>query len=159
MGAHLRDDVLVLDDPFQSLRFEASCFTRVLAIGAKPFRDRLGHDLAELDRPLREALMEFYSLRWHELAERHHRALFVPNHELLMDVLFEAATWISAMSHPEGTLVKAGREFLARRLGCSRVTVSRSLARLVDDGRVRLEGRRILLIGHQGRGTPSSLRS
>jgi CRP-like cAMP-binding protein len=56
------------------------------------------------------------------------------------------------MSHPDGTLVKVPREVLAQRVGCTRVTISRALSRLAEDGQVRLEGRRILLVGHQGRG-------
>ena len=44
------------------------------------------------------------------------------------------------------------RKLLAQRIACSRVSVSRALARLSAAGRVRLDGRRILLLGHQGRG-------
>ena len=106
----------------------------------------------ELNSLLRHALSLSVARRWAELAERLHQCMFVTTDDLVRAALHAATTWPSALSHPEGTLLKVPREVLAQRVGCTRVTISRALARLVDGGQVRLEGRRILLLGHQGRG-------
>ncbi|WPL12424.1 MULTISPECIES: Crp/Fnr family transcriptional regulator [Thiorhodovibrio] len=143
---------LSLPQPPRLVWFRATCFTRVLAIEVERLNALLLGELADLDGPLHREVMRFYAERWSELAARYHRSLFNPTDTLVLDALDEAASWSSAMSHPEGTLVKVGRDDLAKRIGCTRVTVSRALSRLVADGRVRLEGRRILLLGHQGRG-------
>ncbi|MBK5969537.1 MULTISPECIES: Crp/Fnr family transcriptional regulator [Thiorhodovibrio] len=142
----------LFDEPPRTLYYQANRLTRVLTIEVEHLRTLLAEELIDLNQPLRDEMLHSYARCWLYLAERHHRAHAAPTEERLLDALHEAAAWSSAMSHPEGTLVKARREMLALRVGCARVTVSRGLARLVADGRVRLEGRRILLLGHQGRG-------
>ncbi|WPL15720.1 Catabolite activation-like protein [Thiorhodovibrio winogradskyi] len=144
----------LLDAPPPTLWFRANRLTRVLTIEVEQLRSLLVGELIELNQPLRDEMLQSYARCWLDLAERHHRAHAVPTEKRLLDALHEAAAWSSAMSHPEGTLVKVGRDLLAQRIGCARVTVSRALGRLAADGRIRLEGRRILLLGHQGRGTP-----
>jgi CRP/FNR family cyclic AMP-dependent transcriptional regulator len=74
----------------------------------------------------------------------------------VLDALHEAATWPSAMSHPEGTLVRIQRQQLAQRVGCTRMTIARVLRRLLDARQVRFQGRRILLVAHGGRGPLSA---
>ncbi|WPL17980.1 Catabolite activation-like protein [Thiorhodovibrio winogradskyi] len=147
----------LLDEPPRTLWFRANRLTRVLTIEVELLRSLLADERSDLDAPLRDEMLQSYARCWLYLAERHHRAHAVPTEKRLLDALQEAAAWSSAMSHPEGTLVKVGRDLLAQRIGCARVTVSRALGRLAADGRIRLEGRRILLLGHQGRGMPVQL--
>ena len=115
-------------------------------------RELLTGAQAELNSLLQHELSLSVARRWAELAERLHQCMFVTTDDLVLAALHEATTWPSALSHPEGTLLKVPREVLAQRVGCTRVTISRALARLVDGRQIRLEGRRILLLGHQGRG-------
>ena len=134
------------------LTYRASRFTRVLTLRPGRLHELLDGDLAALKSALERELSQSVARRWAELAERLHQCIYVTTDDLVIEALHEAATWPSALSHPDGTLVKVPREMLAQRVGCTRVTISRALSRLVDAGQVRLEGRRILLIGRQGRG-------
>lgn len=144
----------LLDEPPRTLWFRANRLTRVWTIEVEHLRALLSGERSDLDAPLRAEMLLSFAHCWVFLAERHHLSHAAPTEEQLLDALQEAAAWSSAMTHPEGTLVKVGRAMLAERIGCARVTVCRALARLATEGRVRLEGRRILLLGHQGRGTP-----
>jgi hypothetical protein len=77
-----------------------------------------------------------------------HQSYFADTEALVIEALEEATTWPSAMSHPDGTLVKIPCKTLAERVGCTRVTASRVLGKLMREGRMRREGRRILLSHH-----------
>ena len=151
-GDWFGENNLLLGGVPPNLTFRASRFSRVSTIETGQLRALLVGEQAELNSLLQHELSLSVSRRWAELAERLHQCMFVTTDDLVLEALHEATTWPSALSHPEGTLVKVPREVLAQRVGCTRVTISRALSRLVDGGQVRLEGRRILLLGHQGRG-------
>jgi len=134
------------------LSLRARTLARLVIIPAEPLQARLAHELASLRAPLYAELAGSLARRWLDLAVHLHQARHLGTDAQLLGALHEAATWPSALSHPEGTLVAVARKQLAQRIGCSRVSVSRALSRLAAAGHVRLEGRRILLLGHQGRG-------
>jgi CRP/FNR family cyclic AMP-dependent transcriptional regulator len=133
------------------LDLTANGFAQVLTIRAEELRGWVHGDLSPLLEPLQRELSASLTERWMQLATRLHQRMHLGTDACVWEALQEAATWPSAMSHPEGTLVKVQRQQIAQRIGCSRVTVSRALSRLAAGGRIRLEGRRILLLGHQGR--------
>ena len=137
------------------LSLHACTLARLLILPVEALQARLAHELAPLYAPLHAELATSLARRWLDLAAQLHQARHLGTHEQVLGVLYEAATWPSALSHPQGTLVAAPRKHLAQRIGCSRVSVSRALSRLAAAGCVRLEGWRILLLGHQGRGGPS----
>jgi CRP-like cAMP-binding protein len=134
------------------LILRALTLARVLIIGVDRLQGLLAHELAPLREPLYAELAGSLARYWLDAAARLHETRHCGLDERVLGVLDEAATWPSASSHPEGTLVKASRKLLAQRIACSRVSFGRALARLSAAGRVRLDGRRILLLGHQGRG-------
>ena len=151
-GDWFGENNLLLGTSPPKLTYRASRFTRVLTLKTDRLQALLDGDLAALKTDLERELSQSVARRWAELAERLHQCIYVTTDDLVIEALHEAASWPSAMSHPDGTLVKAPRDVLAQRVGCTRVTISRALSRLVNEGQVRLEGRRILLVGHQGRG-------
>jgi CRP/FNR family cyclic AMP-dependent transcriptional regulator len=151
-GDWLGENNLLLGASPPKLTYRASRFTRLLTLPPKRLHALLDGDLAALKSALERELSQSAARRWAQLAERLHQCIYVTTDDLVIEALQEAASWPSAMSHPDGTLVKVPRDVLAQRVGCTRVTISRALSRLVDAGQVRLEGRRILLIGRQGRG-------
>ena len=151
-GDWFGENNLLLGASPSKLTYRTSRFTRVLTLRPERLHELLDGDLATLKSALERELSQSAARRWAELAERLHQCLYVTTDDLVIEALYEAATWPSALSHPDGTLVKLPWEVLAQRVGCTRVTISLALSRLVDAGQVRLEGRRILLIGHQGRG-------
>jgi CRP-like cAMP-binding protein len=151
-GDWFGENNLLLGTSPRKLAYRASRFTRVLTLRPDRLNELLDGDLAPLKAALERELSQSVARRWAELAERLHQCIYVTTDDLVIEALHEAASWPSAISHPEGTLVKAPRDVLAQRVGCTRVTISRALSRLVKEGQVRLEGRRILLVGHQGRG-------
>jgi CRP/FNR family cyclic AMP-dependent transcriptional regulator len=134
-----------------ALHLSANGFAQVLTVRADELRGLLEGELALLREPLQRELSASLTERWMQLASRLHQRMHLGTDACVWAALHEAASWPSAMSHPEGTLVKIPRQHIAQRIGCSRVTVSRALSRLAAAGRIRLEGRRILLLGHQGR--------
>lgn len=144
----------LLDTCTPTLWLRANRLTRVVSIGVERLRALLEGEQAALDAPLRKEMLGHYVRYWVGLAERYQRAFRAPTKQRVLDVLHEAAHWASAMSHPEGTLVKISRALLAERVGCAPATAGKVLTRLVADGQVRKEGRRILLLGHQGRTAP-----
>ena len=133
------------------LDLRASGFAAVLTIRANALSALLTDELAALRDPLHRELSASVAERWAQLAARLHQRMHLSSDACVLEALDEAAIWPSAMSHPEGTLVRVPRDVIAQSIGCSRATVSRALSRLVAAGRIRLEGRRILLLGHQGR--------
>ena len=133
------------------LDLRASGFARVLTMRVDALEELLAGELGALREPLQRELFASLAERWAQLAARLHQRTHLGTDACVWETLQEAATWPSAMSHPEGTLVRVPRDLIAQRLGCSRVTVSRALSRLAAAGRVRREGRRILLLGHEGR--------
>jgi CRP-like cAMP-binding protein len=142
---------LFLGDAPASLQLRALGFARVLTIPA----DRLHALLAEKAAPVREQLYREVSaslaVRLTLLAGRLHQRIHSDTKACVLATLREAAGWPSAMSHPEGTLVRVPQKLVAQQIGCSRITISRALSRLSAAGEIRREGRRILLLGHQGR--------
>jgi CRP/FNR family cyclic AMP-dependent transcriptional regulator len=151
-GDWLGENNLLLGTSPAKLTYRASRFTRVLRLRPERLHALLDGDLAALKSALECELSQSAARRWAQLAERLHQCIYVTTDGLVIEALQEAACWPSATSHPDGTLVKVPRDVLAQRVGCTRVTISRALSRLADVGHVRLQGRRILLVGHQGRG-------
>ncbi|MCF7985555.1 MAG: Crp/Fnr family transcriptional regulator [Thiohalocapsa sp.] len=133
------------------LDLKASAFAAVRTIPADALTAMLAEELAPIREHLQRELSASVTERWAQLAARLHQRMHLGTDECVWEALVEAAAWPSAMSHPEGTLVRAPRDVIAQRVGCSRVTVSRALSRLVATGRIRLEGRRILLLVHRAR--------
>jgi CRP/FNR family cyclic AMP-dependent transcriptional regulator len=151
-GDWFGENTLLLGASPSKLTYRASRFTRLLTLRPDRLNELHNDDLAALKSALERELSQSAARRWAQLAERLHQCIYVTTDDLVIEALQEATSWPSAMSHPDGTLVKVPREVLAQRVGCTRVTISRALSRLAEDGQVRLEGRRILLVGHQGRG-------
>ena len=134
------------------LEIRAGGFATVLTLHADTLGELLADELAPVREQLYRELSASLAARWAQLATRLHQRIHLGTDECVLAALKEAATWPSAMSHPDGTLVRVPRKLVAQQIGCSRVTVSRAVSRLAAAGRIRLEGRRILLVGEQGRG-------
>jgi CRP/FNR family cyclic AMP-dependent transcriptional regulator len=146
IGDWINAHAFLLGDALKTVTYRATTFTRVLLLGIDTLKRKLGEELAGLKAPLHESLAVDLARRQLELSRRLHQCYFADTESLVLDALHEARSWPSAMSHPEGTLVKVPGKALAERVGCTRVTVSRVLGKLIRDGRVRREGRRILLL-------------
>lgn len=145
IGYWLNADGLLLDHSAPAAVYRATAFTRLLLIDIAALKTKLGDALADLRAPLNEALAVYLAQHSLMLSARLHQCYFADTEALLIEALEEATTWPSAMSHPDGTLVKIPCKTLAERVGCTRVTASRVLGKLMREGRVRREGRRILL--------------
>ncbi|MBK1620703.1 hypothetical protein CKO42_20165 [Lamprobacter modestohalophilus] len=127
--------------------YRAAAFTRLLLIDIAQLNARLADGvLAELQAPLHQALARYLTRQMTTLSARLHQVRFADTESLILQVLQEATTWPSAMSHPDGTLVMAPCKVIAERIGCARATVSRLLGDLMRAGRLRREGRRLLLL-------------
>ncbi|MEA3642235.1 MAG: Crp/Fnr family transcriptional regulator [Lamprobacter sp.] len=127
--------------------YRAAAFTRLLLIDIAQLNARLADGaLADVQTRLHPALAEYLARRMTTLSDRLHQVRFADTESLILQVLQEARTWPSAMSHPEGTLVMAPCKLIAERIGCARATVSRLLGDLMRAGRLRREGRRLLLL-------------
>lgn len=127
--------------------YRAAAFTRLLLLNIAQLNARLADgDLVDLQTTLHQALAQYLARRMKTLSARLHQVRFADTESLILEVLQEATTWPSAMSHPDGTLIMAPCKTIAERIGCARATVSRILGDLIRAGRLRREGRRLLLL-------------
>lgn len=148
IGDWLNADGLLVHQSPPAAVYRATAFTRLMLIEIAALRTKLGGALSDLRAPLNEALAVYLAQRTLALSARLHQSYFADTEALVIEALEEATTWPSAMSHPDGTLVKIPCKTLAERVGCTRVTASRVLGKLMREGRMRREGRRILLSHH-----------
>ncbi|MES0872616.1 cyclic nucleotide-binding domain-containing protein [Sinimarinibacterium thermocellulolyticum] len=88
----------------------------------------------QLARRLREAGQRVANLAFLDVTAR------------LARTLHDLARKPDAVPHPSGTLVCISRIELARHVGCSREMAGRALKKLHDDGLVRPQGRKILIL-------------
>ena len=146
IGDWVNEHAFLLGTMLKALTYRATTFSRMLLIEVDAFKMKLGGELTELSATLHKDLAAYLARRQIDLSTRLHQCYFADTESLVLDALHEATTWPSAMSHPEGTLIKVPCKTLAERVGCTRVTASRVLGKLMRDGRLRREGRRIQLL-------------
>lgn len=127
--------------------YRAAAFTRLLLIDITQLKARLANGESEdLETSLHQALAQYLAQQMTTLSSRLHQVRCADTESLILEILQEATTWPSAMSHPDGTLIMAPCKMISARIGCARATVSRVLGNLIRAGQVRREGRRLLLL-------------
>jgi len=120
---------------------------KVAEIGYKRLEQLLDRELREYAKGLLYAIGLQLSLRLRQTSRKAGDLAFLDVTGRIAGTLWELSKQPDAMTHPDGMQIRITRQDIGRIVGCSREMAGRVLKALEEQGRIRVKGKTIVVLG------------